>query len=66
MSWIDIDPLSVTCPEVTDILTGLCGPHDLDVRADERLFYLVLVGGRQLLRVDLWHVNYLPVVVKSH
>jgi len=63
LSRVDLDPLSATYLSVTDILTGLCGPHDLDVRADERQFYVVLVGSRQLIRVDLAHTIYLPLVL---
>jgi len=65
LSWVDLGPLSPTYLSVTDILTGLCGPHDLDVRADERQFYVVLVGSRQLIRVDLVHVVYLPLVLRG-
>lgn len=65
LSWVDLDPLSATYLQVTDILAGLCGPHDLDVRADERQFYVVLVGGRQLIRVDLPEAVYLPIVFRS-
>jgi DNA-binding beta-propeller fold protein YncE len=60
-----VDLVSPTYLSVTDILTGLCGPHDLDVRADERQFYVVLVGSRQLIRVDLVHVVYLPLVLRG-
>ncbi len=66
LSWIDIDPLSPTYLKVTDILTGLCGPHDLNVRADERQIYVVLVGSRQLIRVDLLEAVYLPIVFRNH
>jgi len=65
LSRVDVDPLSPTYLGVTDILTGLCGPHDLDVRADERQFYVVLVGSRQLIRVDLMVTVYLPLVVRG-
>ena len=57
--------LSATYLSVTDILTGLCGPHGLDVHADERQFYVVLVGSRQLIRVDLMVTVYLPLVVRA-
>jgi DNA-binding beta-propeller fold protein YncE len=53
LSMIDIDPLSPSYLVVTDILTELFEPHDLFVSEDENQFYLTLVGGRQLLRVDL-------------
>ena len=65
LSRVDVDPPSPTYLDVTDILTGLCGPHDLDVRADEQQFYVVLVGGRQLIRVDLMVTVYLPLVVRG-
>jgi len=65
LSQVDLGPLSPTYLSVTDILTGLCGPHDLDVRADERQFHVVLVGGRQLIRVDLVGMVYLPLVVRG-
>jgi len=65
LSHVDVDPLSPTYLGVTDILTGLCGPHDLHVRADERQFYVVLVGSRQLIRVDLVSMVYLPVVLRG-
>jgi len=65
LSRVDVDPLSPTYLGVTDVLTGLCGPHDLDVRADERQFYVVLVGSRQLIRVDLMVMVYLPLVVRA-
>jgi DNA-binding beta-propeller fold protein YncE len=66
LSWIDINPLSARYLQVTDILAGLCGPHDLDVRADERQFYVVLVDGRKLIRVDLLEMIFLPVVLKIY
>jgi DNA-binding beta-propeller fold protein YncE len=53
LSMVDIDPLSPSYLVVTDILTELFEPHDLFVSEDEHQFYLTLVGGRQLLRVDL-------------
>ena len=65
LSGIDINPLSATYLNVTDILADLCGPHDLDVRADERQFYVALVGGRKLIRVDLLSMIYLPIVCKN-
>jgi len=66
LSWVDIDPHSATHLQVTDILTGLCGPHDLDVRADERQFFVVLVDGSQLIRVDLLQALYLPIVSRNY
>ena len=67
LSWFDIDPASPTYLQQTDILTGLCGAHDLQVAADERRFYVVLVGARQLIRIDMVEptIAYLPVVVKD-
>jgi sugar lactone lactonase YvrE len=66
LSWIDINPLAATFLDVNDIVTGLCGPHDLDMRADERQFYVVLVDGRRLIRVDLLETLYLPIVFRNH
>jgi DNA-binding beta-propeller fold protein YncE len=65
LSWIDIVPSSPAYLSLTDILTGLCGPHDLDVRMDERQFYVVLVDGKQLIRVDLAESVYLPMVLRN-
>ena len=52
LAVVDIDPTSLTYGMVTPLLTGLCGPHDIRLNADESAVYVVEVDGRRLIRVD--------------
>jgi DNA-binding beta-propeller fold protein YncE len=62
---VDIDPASSTYGMVTRLLTGLCGPHDVRLGADESTLYVVEVDGKRLFRVDFRHATYLPIVLRG-
>jgi DNA-binding beta-propeller fold protein YncE len=66
LSTIDIDPASPSYGVATRLLTGLCGPHDVRLHADESTAYVVEVDGKRLIRVDFSYTVYLPVVLRAY
>jgi sugar lactone lactonase YvrE len=52
LSAVDVDPGSPTYGVVTRLLTGLCGPHDVQLNAAESVAYVVEVDGRRLIAID--------------
>jgi len=52
LSTVDVDPGSPTYGTVTRLLTGLCGPHDVQLNAAESVAYVVEVDGRRLIAID--------------
>jgi sugar lactone lactonase YvrE len=64
LSVVDIDPSSPSYGEITTLLSGLCGPHGVRLNQDETAAYVVEVDGRRLIRVDLLHAVYIPLVLR--
>ena len=65
LAAVDIDPGSPTYGTVTPLVTGLCGPHDVQLNTTETSVYVVEVDARRFIRVDFLHSVYLLAVMRG-
>jgi len=52
LNVVDIDSTSPNYRTITRLLTGLCGPHDIQFNKAESVAYIVEVDSSRLIRVD--------------